>query len=555
MRNDLQERGGNKKESVYDIIERKKKKMRVRSVMDQKANSVADLAAVLLEQGELGVETTEAKEKEARRDREKEVKEMLALAEEAESGALQRLETEIAELQARLEKTADGQTDQDGLSKTKVKRELYALTSRKLRMEFAANAVRDARDPTRRQKTASEQTSLVKKSMTGRPGESAASIEERMLAEDAAHRVKNVKRMAHGARRGSLTTLSNKIERLQHELDQTVASAGDRDEEDRMRNLLLGLKLTRRQMELASDVASLGSMTDFAGEAEGIRVKTREYKVELVEEELRNAENQGAAQSSVEALQQALELARADVEELKATGLLRGEREKVKEIAAGIVASSSGHEAQVSSEAHEDITTPAPEATPSTESAAPAGSQEAEAAEPDWFTVLPSFPARSADHIPKRGHLRQKLRRQNAPIFSTDGITVRWNNMMDAEYAEAWPENVQHERMGWSRFTAPKAGDEAAAEDDLSGYKEKMWRKREANWLPVVGDADADAGMEADRVKEEAEARKEFVGGIKDAILKRIRAREEEKRERRGREMMMLGQQQGQGQALPEVNV
>ncbi|KYG41301.1 hypothetical protein M433DRAFT_97165, partial [Acidomyces richmondensis BFW] len=52
----LDERGGSKKESPYDVIKRIKKKERVRIVQDQKANSVADLAAVLLEHEKEGLQ-------------------------------------------------------------------------------------------------------------------------------------------------------------------------------------------------------------------------------------------------------------------------------------------------------------------------------------------------------------------------------------------------------------------------------------------------------------------------------------------------------------------
>lgn len=52
----LDNRGGSKKESVYDVIRRENKRVRARAIMDQEANSVADLAAVLLDQ-----ETSNAK--------------------------------------------------------------------------------------------------------------------------------------------------------------------------------------------------------------------------------------------------------------------------------------------------------------------------------------------------------------------------------------------------------------------------------------------------------------------------------------------------------------
>jgi len=57
LQSHLDQRGGSKKETVYDLIKRHKRKMRVRIIRDQKANSVADLAAVLKEQAELGLAT------------------------------------------------------------------------------------------------------------------------------------------------------------------------------------------------------------------------------------------------------------------------------------------------------------------------------------------------------------------------------------------------------------------------------------------------------------------------------------------------------------------
>ena len=54
-----EKRGGSKKENIYDLIKREKKKVRRREVEDQKANSVADLAAVLKEQERAGDQVAE----------------------------------------------------------------------------------------------------------------------------------------------------------------------------------------------------------------------------------------------------------------------------------------------------------------------------------------------------------------------------------------------------------------------------------------------------------------------------------------------------------------
>lgn len=74
--------------------------------------------------------------------------------------------------------------------------------------------------------------------------------------------------------------------------------------------------------------------------------------------------------------------------------------------------------------------------------------------------MLPSFPTPKAS-VPKRGSLRARLDRANAPVFSTEGIVVKWANHLDAEYAESWPETIAHEPMGFARHRAPKANQEA----------------------------------------------------------------------------------------------
>lgn len=308
MREKLSDRGGNRKENVYDLITREKKKLRIKSVLDQKANSVADLAAVLLAQEEMGVKTTKAREKEQQIDRAREVKEMLSLAAEAEKGGLEALEKEVASLQSRIESMNTDQPAEDGMTRSRLKKELHRTIPRKLRMEFASKAVREARP---------------------------------------------------------------------------------------------------QQTESATD----GSKSDMS-----------------------------------------------------------------------------------------------------------------------WTTSLPSFPGPNIDRLPKRSPLRSKLRRENYPIYSTEGVTVQWNNILDAEFAATWPANVKHERMGWTRYTAPNP--KAETLEDVEQFKAVQWPKREANWLPAPeGEEEGEAALERERVRSERMARKEFVGGITSDILRQVRMKNEGRRE------------------------
>jgi len=59
LQSKLNRRGGSKIETVYEIIRRKKWRMRAKIVMDQKANSIADLAATLMEHDRLSAEGVE----------------------------------------------------------------------------------------------------------------------------------------------------------------------------------------------------------------------------------------------------------------------------------------------------------------------------------------------------------------------------------------------------------------------------------------------------------------------------------------------------------------
>jgi hypothetical protein len=39
-----------------------------------------------------------------------------------------------------------------------------------------------------------------------------------------------------------------------------------------------------------------------------------------------------------------------------------------------------------------------------------------------------------------------------------EGVKVTWQNILDAEFAPAWPASVQHDWMGITRHAAPKPG-------------------------------------------------------------------------------------------------
>lgn len=141
----IDDRGGSKKENVYDVIKRNKKKLRLKGVMDQKANSIADLAAVLVEQEAIsGVDPGEYKTKQ--------VNEMLRLNDAAQEGALAKLEAEIERLTQRIkglvklipelhEQASSGRIRNQRVLRKKARHALRGARSRKEQIEHALATV------------------------------------------------------------------------------------------------------------------------------------------------------------------------------------------------------------------------------------------------------------------------------------------------------------------------------------------------------------------------------------------------------------------------------
>ena len=300
MKKKLAQRGGNKKETVYDIIKRKKWRMRETEVMDQKANSIADLAAVLLEQEELGMQRAEYIETAAEKDKRKQVLEMLNLARIAETGGQETLESQIKESQATL--------DEDGAQgrRNKLKKDIHELKRKLAKMRFAIDAVAEAR----------ERAKVEESSVPVEPVAVAESTEESSGTGE--KRVKKVKKI-----------------------------------------------VVPESVKLAPYLPSYPSAFD-------------------------------------------------------------------------------------------------------------------------RFQIKP-------ENIPKRGELKQEIKRRQQPIFTTNGISIRWANVLDAEFAQAWPNAVKHERMGLVRHAAPAPPESKRAlkpagvcnSDIVEGvaeFKALQWEMRRENW-------------------------------------------------------------------------
>lgn len=315
-----EDKTGSKKESIHKVIQRKKRKMRVKAVLDQRANSVADLAAVLIEQDDMGAKMNERKEKSAKSARDFQANLMLELAREAENGGVEKIMTRIEELEE-LKAKADrlGETGSD-MSKSQMRREIHTLAARKVKMQFSVEAVAKARAT------------------------------------------------------------------------------------------LIG---SRSQPPPEGSEVSSSTSTD-------------------------------------------------------------------------------------------------PTPAPSTHA------DPTKITDADLHPLLPAFPIPRGDP-PKRGPIRAKIRLENAPIFSTEGVTIKWSNTLDAEFAEQWPDTIQHEPMGLARHRAPKAEDEAIL--DVATLRGKNMKVKENWWVRRAA-----AMAEGQESKEALEkAGDSVVEAVRKAVEKRKR--------------------------------
>jgi hypothetical protein len=122
------------------------KKERGHLIMDQKANSIADIAWVLRRQEELGVKMAEKLEADQHRIRE----ELLALSKEAEEGGVQLLEQSLADQQATIDKMKQLQQQggPDAPSRKQIGESILASKQTRLRLEkmrAASQAIEEAK--------------------------------------------------------------------------------------------------------------------------------------------------------------------------------------------------------------------------------------------------------------------------------------------------------------------------------------------------------------------------------------------------------------------------
>lgn len=572
IQKELDNRGGSKIETVHDIIKQRKKKMRQRMVMNQKANSIADLAAVLIEQDTKGATTAEEKNILAQSERSNEVAEMLRLAHQGREGGIEKLDTEIAALQSRKQAKKEGQTD-DAATSRGLARQINALEKQRRRMRFCVEAVTAAEQGTAlltpEQRRAREADQAARESLpslraqiaeqraaeSGTPEESAISGEE--------PNPESAPEKALEAARIDVEEPTDASE----EAESSVVEAEQADEPTEQ-ELIEAAKQVRRLSKRVLDVETISAFENAAGRLS----RGEELLEELVpswgpfdpaKKQQRYVAYVTDLQRQKGPLQKAREIVARDNGPARLLQAAGAARER------SIAARKSGHDNVSDQERltakmyeivaqlreYEDVILRAPESAlveavdeqtqaeeqqyldaEASSAAEPgqgvtaqatrseAAQQEAAAPETDtppaltpdpvdYQALLPSFPERTT--LPKKGKIRNKLIELRRPIFTAAGVTVRWNNMLDAEYAEKWPEDVRHEPMGLSRHTAPKPTQ--APMFDVAEFKNQPGGGYKGRKF--------ERGLERSGVRE-------AVKGVTESVIEAVLARERKAEER-----------------------
>lgn len=446
----MENRGGSKKETAFDVIKKRKKNMRAAMVMNQKANSIADLAAILLKQEEWGAKTAEQKLEGEYRRRNRVVDQLFSLALKYEQEGVEALRQSIEEL--RIEAEEAQAKSQNKEHKSKERRQFYqkALHKRRemeekelevSRMEYAARAVKEAKDWAR---------------MPAR--------------------------------------------KRDHEADYWKSLAESAEE---------NLQLLQQQRDL---LAAGGAAPDTGSSSEQVQgeisaLDKQKEKARFVYEATRL--QKPWAQVAVEA---------------RARGFYEGEAD---------VAEEQPSESGLPEEETQEAT-----ATTSTN---PATEEDAHA-EPKLGAreFLPEFPpsldpviaSKLGQLIPRNMPAYQKFRADieiaRRAVFSTEGVTVKWANILDAEFAELWPEAVKHERLGFVRHAAPEPDSEGY--QDITSFKLATSWKPEGVKLPTPEDDGAEPVAEGENVvdaaaaaREQEKERKKAIRNIKDELLWEVR--------------------------------
>lgn len=418
----LEDRGGSKKETVYDIMKRQKHKMKLKMVMDQKANSIADLAAVLTEQEELGATTAEAKQKHADEWRTRSLEEMERLAQEADNGSIEKIETQIEELCKTLQELRQHGTEG---RRGKLKKQIVVTRQQLQKMRRAAQVAKEVPP---------------------------ASLE--------------IERLAQEVKNGGLETLSNQIaerrgrpkeRKNSAEVEEPTAEAEESFEEAEQRHERMQWAAKAVEEAKANPAYIEGAATEAADAADTAEAALAASAVEAASAR----ETASAAEAKAESASEAASAEKAALA-----------KEAAREVAVARDAAVAREAALARDAALARETASAREAA-SSEQLLPAYKR----AKMLWYAEKFDPIKRDPEYLPKRGWVRREAERWNRPVYTSKGITVKWANITDAEYAASWPDAVQHERMGYTTRSPPLVDTETVAE-----FRALSWKGRRENF-------------------------------------------------------------------------
>ena len=512
----LDQRGGSKKESVWDLMKREKKKVRQRMVMRQKENSVADLAAVLLQQEEEGTRAAEEREKEMAKCRDEEVRAMLRFSQEAKEGGLEKLQGRIEELEGILFEGKEATEEWQSWTRSKMKLELYEMRRQQRRMKFATFAVAEVQ-PNRMRQVEAEQQRLKEQPNQDVPGQPTEVPELDELKLDTLDKARQaaIERaftddVAVAAARASVQNLRMKLPQsieytnwlikcqgwgglhpekgmlgtLYHRKarNETLPTALDAVEADLERG---GLQAVHRQLDRwEEEVGEKGKrkvrrkLRVLGREEDRVKYEVYEGVIEAVKQ---NAAQEGN-QAKVEWIQRNPMLGsvlakRGDQLAAKAMELVSERAQDASESLPQQELQQEQDNTAISSSSQDPAMAEGEQAREQEQgqqiaAAAEEKEQEEELTLDYYITHLPSFPPdinptslETLARLPKsEGRQRAKILRLHNPIFTVRGVKVQWNDVLDAEFAELWPKDVEHESMGLNRHTAPAPQQEAIQE-------------------------------------------------------------------------------------------
>lgn len=407
MKKDLDNRGGSKKEGVHDIAARKKWNMRVNAIMDQKANSIADLAAVMIQHEETRSYLLSSSLQQ--RDRERDI--MIKWADQAQAGRLDFLKQEWESKSIRAK----------GEKKKGTRRALYTeiagLKRRHRDMQYASRMVELAKwwaDLPEEQRTTE-------------------SLDAHLLEAEPSILSADLDQMAYEQRK-ALNRLN--FDKLAFQTWNIVPSLETPSDAENGTAVAPASSETKSiaQPDFSSSVYSLLRQADASSDEEDLE-DAQEQAVDIGEgQETTDKVSTDSARD--------ISTAAAETDGAKSSSGLEASQ-KAANASADIDSSESRTGAKTSAEG--------------TNAAANALKRTRDR----YLQYVPPYPLNFESLIVEKNllsgaslelHNVLEHRRTFLPCEMQD-VTVHWDNLLDAEFAENWPSAVNHEPLGTVRLS------------------------------------------------------------------------------------------------------